>query len=173
MNNDAKRSPARRAAEVGLLAALAMALSYMERLIPPLIPAAPGVKLGLANIATLFAMYQMGVSEAFMVTLVRCTLASLLFGSGTSLAFSLCGGLLSVGVMALMMHIPGVGELGTSMAGAAAHNTGQIAVAATIMRSAALFSYLGWLLLLSIPLGALIALSYQPFKRVMPYIRRT
>ena len=79
-----------------VLAALALALSYMESFFPlALIVPLPGVKLGLANIVTLYALYAIGFPSALAILLVRCTLGALFAGNASALLFSLLGGLSS------------------------------------------------------------------------------
>ena len=68
---------------LALLIALAMILSYLESLVPPFV-AIPGIKVGLANIAVVFALYQLGWKEAVGISLVRVLCVLLLFGSGAS-----------------------------------------------------------------------------------------
>ena len=85
-----------------VLAALALALSYMESFFPlALIVPLPGVKLGLANIVTLYALYALGFPSALAILLVRCTLGALFAGNASALLFSLLGGLSALFVMAL------------------------------------------------------------------------
>ena len=104
-----------------LLTALALALSYAERFIPlQLLIPLPGVKLGLANIATVTALYFLGTRQAFAILTVRCLLGSLFGGGVTALAFSLMGGLLAMGIMALARHIPVLSIYGVSLLGASA-----------------------------------------------------
>ena len=86
-----------------VLAALALALSYMESFFPlTLIVPLPGVKLGLANIVTLYALYAIGFPSALAILLVRCTLGALFAGNASALLFSLLGGLSALFVMALL-----------------------------------------------------------------------
>lgn len=86
---------AKRAATAGLLTALALALGYLEHLLPlQLLVPLPGIKLGLSNIVTLFALIALGKRYAFSILLARCLLQGMLFGSVPSLAFSLSGGIL-------------------------------------------------------------------------------
>ena len=89
-----------------ILIALAMALSYTERFIPlqMLVPL-PGVKLGLANIVTLMALYLMGPKAAFAILIPRCIFGAIFGGGITGLAFSLIGGLLAMCVMSLRRKI--------------------------------------------------------------------
>ena len=86
-----------------VLSALALALSYMESFFPlALIVPLPGVKLGLANIVTLYALYAIGFPSALAILLVRCTLGALFAGNASALLFSLLGGLSALLVMALL-----------------------------------------------------------------------
>ena len=109
-----------------VLAALALALSYMESFFPlALIVPLPGVKLGLANIVTLYALYAIGFPSALAILLVRCTLGALFAGNASALLFSLLGGLSALLVMALLSGAKKLSIFGVSIAGAAAHNCGQ------------------------------------------------
>ena len=79
-----------------VLTAMALALSYLENFFPlSLAIPIPGIKLGLANIVTLFALYALGTSQAFLILLVRCCLGSLFAGNVSALLFSLFGGVLA------------------------------------------------------------------------------
>ena len=135
----------------GMLTALAIILSIVERMFPldAIIPI-PGVKLGLANVVTLFALTRLGLRDSLTVVVVRVTLASLLMGSVTAFLFSLFGGLLAEGKFCSL--------LGVSVAGAAAHNIGQIAAAVLWMKTTAVLAYLPYLLLMSVPLGLVTGL---------------
>ena len=117
-----------------MLVALSLALSLAERMIPleAVIPL-PGVKLGLANIVTMFALYELGGRYALAVLVCRCALASLFGGGFTALAFSLAGGLLALAAMALARRAPFLSVYGVSLCGAACHNTGQILAAMALL----------------------------------------
>ena len=130
-----------------ILVALAMALSYTERFIPlqMLVPL-PGVKLGLANIVTLMALYLMGPKAAFTILIPRCIFGAVFGGGITGLAFSLVGGLLAMAVMCLARKIPAFSVYGVSILGAAAHNVGQILAAMVLMNSVYIGAYLPYLL---------------------------
>lgn len=111
-----------------VLSALALALSYMESFFPlALIVPLPGVKLGLANIVTLYALYALGFPSALAILLVRCTLGALFAGNASALLFSLLGGLSALLVMALLSRTKKLSIFGVSIAGAAAHNCGRSA----------------------------------------------
>lgn len=153
---------AKRITLCGLLTALAIALSLIERLFPldAIVPI-PGVKLGLANVVTLFALTRLSARDAFAVLVCRVSLSSLLMGSVTAFLFSLLGGLLSLVVMWALLHVEGriCSLLGVSVAGAAAHNTGQILAAILWMKTTVVVTYLPFLLLMSVPLGLVTGLT--------------
>ena len=109
-----------------MLTALALGLSTLENLFPvTLFIPLPGVKLGLANIVTLYALYALGFPSALAILLVRCTLGALFAGNASALLFSLLGGLSALLVMALLSRTKKLSIFGVSIAGAAAHNCGQ------------------------------------------------
>ncbi|MDE7172090.1 MAG: Gx transporter family protein, partial [Oscillospiraceae bacterium] len=88
---------ASKVAQYGLITALALVLSYLESLLPPL--GVPGVKLGLPNLAIVFALYRLSWKDACVISLARVALVALLFGNGASLAYSAAGAVLSLAVM--------------------------------------------------------------------------
>ena len=140
-------------AQSAVLIALALALSYTERFIPlQLVIPLPGVKLGLANIATLVALYALGWKKTIPIVMVRCFLGAL-FGGLTGILFSLTGGLISLGVMAACKKISVFSIYGVSILGAAAHNIGQILAAMVLMGSVYVWAYLPYLLLIAIVTG--------------------
>ena len=121
--------------------ALAMVLSFLESLIPPLV-AVPGIKIGLANIVTVFLLYTYGWRAAGGVSIIRICLSSLLFGSAVSLLYSASGALLSFLGMLLIKRLPFSQELSVSVTGGVLHNTGQIICASLIMENAGIALYL-------------------------------
>lgn len=139
-----------------MLICLALVLSYTERLIPlqAVIPL-PGVKLGLANIVTLLALYLLGPKSAFTVLILRCILASAFGGGITGFLFSVTGGLLAMAVMTIARRIPGLSIYGVSILGAAFHNIGQIIMAMLLMQSLYVAAYLPYLLGVAIITGFL------------------
>ena len=137
-----------------VLASLALALSYLEAFFPPLLPL-PGVKLGLANIVTVYALYALGVSSAFSILVVRCLLGSLFAGNASALIFSLLGGLCAMLVMIVLHRLPRLSIYGVSIGGAAAHNCGQVAAAMLTLGSTAPLAYLPFLLVVAVFTGAL------------------
>ena len=145
---------AKQIAQGAILVALALALSYTERFIPlQLVIPLPGVKLGLANIVTLLALYRMGGKSAFSILILRCILGAVFGGGITGLLFSLTGGLLAMSVMALCRKTPCFSVYGVSILGAAAHNIGQILAAMVLMHSVYVAAYLPYLLLVALLTG--------------------
>ncbi|MCI9484759.1 MAG: Gx transporter family protein [Clostridiaceae bacterium] len=155
-------SKAKRVAVCGLLTALALVLSLVERLFPlsAAVPV-PGIKLGLANVVTLFALTRLGKRDAFAVLLVRVVLASVFMGSVTSFLFALFGGVLALAVMALLLPFEGrwFSIPGISAAGAAAHNIGQIGAAMLVLRSVYVAAYLPLLLVSALVMGLVTGLT--------------
>ena len=131
---------ASKVAQYGLLTALALVLSYLESLIPPLW--VPGVKLGLPNLAVVFALYRLGWKDACAISLVRVALVTLLFGNGAALAYSVAGAALSLSLMGLLKRTGKFSTVGVSVAGGVAHNAGQILVAMALLETARLAWYL-------------------------------
>lgn len=137
-----------------VLLSLALALSYLERFIPlQMVIPLPGVKLGLANIVTLIALYLFGPGAAFAIVVPRCIMGAVFGGGITALAFSLAGGILAMSVMALSRHLRFLSVFGVSILGAAAHNIGQILAAMVLMQSVYIGAYLPYLLLVGIFTG--------------------
>lgn len=150
MNTKAKKT-----AYYALCIALAFVFSYLESLIPLNI-GAPGIKLGLANLVVVTALYVMGERDAFIISMIRILLCGLTFGGVFSLVYSFAGGVLSFAVMLLAKRSKRLSVLGASVLGAAVHNVGQIAAAAAVMENAGVFYYLPVLLLSGAVTGALI-----------------
>ena len=139
----------------GLLVALAFVLSYVEMLVPFSL-GIPGVKLGLANLVTLVALYTLPVPGAAAVAACRIMLAGFTFGSMSSLLYALCGGALSFAVMLLFKRLPAFSPIGVSVAGGVAHNIGQLLCAVFVMQTVSLSWYLPVLLLSGSIAGAVI-----------------
>ena len=111
--------------------ALAMILSYVESMIPS--PGIPGVKLGLANIVVVFALYKLGRAEAAGISLLRVFLVSLLFGHAASLMYSAAGAALSLLGMILLKKTDRLSCVAVSVIGGVLHNLGQILMAWLLM----------------------------------------
>lgn len=147
----------RKISQIGVLAALAMVLSYVESLFPAFI-AIPGIKIGLANIAVIFALYRLGFKEALGISVVRVVLSSLLFGSVLSLSYSLAGALISLVVMYILKCTRLFGTVAVSVAGGVSHNLGQIGAACLILQTGAIVYYVPVLILSGVASGVVIGL---------------
>jgi len=139
-----------------VLSALALGLSTLEGLFPlTLLVPLPGVKLGLANIVTVFALYTLGAPAALAILIVRCLLGGLFAGTATALLFSLVGGLLAMLTMIALRRCRRLSLYGVSVGGAAAHNVGQILAAVIALGNTMVVGYLPLLLAVSLLTGAL------------------
>ena len=151
---------------LAMLTAVAMILSYVESLLPSV--GIPGVKMGLANIAGIFALFRFGWKEAAALSLVRVVLVSLLFGSVGAMLYSLAGAVLSLAVMALLRRIDRFSTVGISVAGGVAHNAGQILMAMLILQTKQLLGYLPVLAVSGIAGGVLTGLAAALLIRRIP-----
>ena len=156
MANTSKSAP-RRVAFLGLFIALAMILSYVESLIPPLV-AVQGVKIGLPNLVIMFMLYRVGSREAITVSLIRVVLVSLLFSSAMSMAYGLAGAALSLSGMILLKKTGLFSPITVSVVGGVLHNIGQIAVAILITGTKQLVLYLPVLLISGVIAGVAIGI---------------
>lgn len=146
----------KKTAYLGVMAAIALCLSYLESLLPPLPFSVPGMKLGLANFAILLTLYLFGIKEAAVVNFVRIVLAAFLFGNLYSFMFSLCGGILSLLVEALIYKRKGVNELFVSVMGGLFHNAGQLIFCIIVMRNLMIVDYFVFLAASGFVTGLLI-----------------
>ena len=167
-DNSRSHSRARAVALDALLLALAMLLSYVERLLP-LSFALPGMKLGLANVAVMYAFFHAGRTHGALVSLLRVLLMTLLFGQASSFLFALFGALLSLLTLFAFSYAGGrFSRVAISVACAAAHGVGQVLAAMLLYGSAALLSYLPYLLLAALPFGALCGVILLLCERLLP-----
>jgi len=148
------KNPSHRIAFSGLMLALAIVLSFFESSLPalPMLPA--GVKLGLSNIVTMYAVFFLGASHAFTIAVLK-SLFVLLTRGVTGAFLSVLGGLMSVLVMLIVSKADGLSKHVVSICGAVAHNAGQLFGAVILMQNIAAFYYLPVLLLSGIIMGAL------------------
>ena len=137
---------------------VAMILSFVESRIPAFV-AIQGVKVGLANIAVIFALYKMGWREAIAVSIVRVFLVALLFGSAVSLAYSIAGAVISLSLMILLKKLGIFTEIAVSVVGGISHNIGQILVAFLIFDTDAVFYYLPFLMVSGVIAGIAVGIA--------------
>lgn len=146
-----------RTAYFGMFTALALIFSYIETLIPISV-GIPGVKLGLANLVIVIALYKISIKEVYLLSVVRVLLAGVLFGNFFSIIYSLAGGLLSLTVMAFIKKSEDFSVMGVSIAGAVFHNIGQLIVAMVVVETFSISYYVPVLLVSGIVTGLLIGI---------------
>ena len=154
----------RRLALSAMLAALALIFSYVEALIPLPVPV-PGIKLGIANLVIVMAIYKLGFRYAFTINCVRIFIAGLLFSGVFGMIYSFAGGVLSLLVMYLLQRTGWFSMVGVSMAGGVVHNLGQLITASLLVQSVRMMSYFSILLfsglISGILIGVLASLTYR------------
>ena len=152
--------------------AVAMILSYIESLIPTLV-AVPGAKIGLSNIATVFALYTLGAKAAISVSLIRVVLSALLFGNTVSLIYSVSGAILALLFMIVFYKLGFFSSVGVSVLGGVAHNAGQIIAASVVMETGALAVYMAPLAVAGTIAGILVGICAGILvSRVSKYLGR-
>lgn len=147
----------RKVAFYGILSALAILMGYVEYIIPSPVPI-PGIKLGLANVIVVIAMYFVGNKAAMSVSAIRVVVSSLLFGGFSGFLYSISGATASFIVMAFVKKIRCSGMLGVSILGGVFHNLAQIAVAALILQTVGLVYYIPVLLISGVITGIIIGM---------------
>ena len=154
-------SNTRRIVYLGLATGLALGLHIFEAMIPlPTDIMVPGVKLGLANIVTLYVIMNFGTRDGVVVSILRTLLGSLFSGTfmTPTFYFSFAGGLMSAIVMGLL-HKYGskyLSMMGVSLIGALTHNVAQLTVAALMIEQSLILVYLPVMLFAALPTGAFV-----------------
>lgn len=144
----------KRITQLALLTTIALIIFIVELRIPNLVPI-PGVKLGLANIVTVYAMYHCTAKETFMIVITRILLGSIFGGNISAIFYSLGGAVLCLAGMLLMRHVIDEKHIWIcSILGAVLHNIGQISVAVIMMKTTAVIAYLPFLLVSGCIAGA-------------------
>lgn len=156
---------------IALLVAQAIVLSAIERLIP-LPTTIPGAKLGLANIITLTAIYLFPFKEAFSVVLLKTIMTAFVLGSFSTFLYSFSGAMLSFAVMFIMYFIlkDKISTIGISVAGAIAHNLGQLLMAAFIIKNLNILLYLPFLMVSGVATGIIVGLTTN---LLLKYLKKT
>jgi len=148
----------RRMTLLAMYTTIALTIFILESLLPTLTPV-PGIKLGLANIVTLWLLVYASPKDAFPVLLMRIFIASILAGQMMSFAYSLCGGILCFLAMAVLYRFLGRKYIVfVSMIGALFHNLGQIIIAVIVLQSLSILAYLPLLTVSGILAGAFTGL---------------
>ena len=150
----------------GVFTALALIFSYVESLIPIHL-GIPGVKLGLANLIIVIALYKLGIKEAYILSIVRIVLAGFMFGNLFTILYSLAGGILSLTVMCILKRTDKFSVYGISMAGGVFHNIGQLIMALIVLESVSIGYYFPVLLISGLVTGFVIGIvSDEMMKRL-------
>ena len=165
-----KKLTTRQLVTLSALIAVAMILSYVESMIPAFV-SVPGVKIGLSNIATVFALYALGWPYAICVSVVRVFLSALLFGNFVSLIYSISGAALALLAMILLKKLDRFSSVGVSVVGGICHNVGQIVAACIVMETAAIAVYIIPLIVSGTIAGIVIGLiAGNLVERIKKYI---
>ena len=151
---------AKRVACCAMLSALAMIFGYVEAVIPVNF-GIPGVKLGLANLVIVVALYLLPTHHVLFIQIARIILVSFLFGNLSMMIYSLAGGLLSFLVMSLLKKAGGFSVIGVSIAGGVTHNIGQLIVAILVVQNMKIAYYASVLMIAGLITGGLIGMLAQ------------
>lgn len=148
---------AKKVANMGMLIALAFVFAYIESLIP-INFGIPGIKVGLANLVVIVALYLTGVKTACTLSFIRIVLVGFTFGNPVSMIYGLAGGMLSLLVMIIAKKLNIFSVTGVSVLGGVCHNIGQIMVAVLMLETASLMYYLPVLILSGTIAGVFIGI---------------
>ena len=144
---------------LSVLSALAIILSFVESLLPPIWSAVPGINMGLPNIIIIFLLYKFSIKEAAIVSFIRLLIVVLLFGNFMTFLYSFAGAVLSLLVMWLLKHINKFSQIGVSIAGAISHNLAQVMVALLLLQTKEIGFYFPILAVSGTGAGIFVGLS--------------
>ena len=155
------QSPSRKITTAAAFVAVGLIMGYIESFI--VLPVGiPGFRIGIANIAVVLAMYLLGPVYGGCILLIRVILAAILFGSGASFLYSLCGGVFSYAAMVVLS--------GVSVAGAVVHNIAQTLVAYVLIGSVYVMTYVPVLMIIGVFAGLLVGfisnIIYKRLRRI-------
>ena len=146
---------------LALLTAIALTIFMVEAQIPALVPI-PGIKLGLANIVTVFTVFALGPKEGCLVLAARIFLGAVFAGNFSTIFYSAAGGALAIAVTIGLRKILTKKQLWVAGAlGAVAHSIGQMAMAVLLTGTPGLIVYLPVMIAVSIVTGTLTGLCAQ------------
>ncbi len=158
-----KKNTVRRVALAGILGAQALALAWLESLLPafPFLP--PGAKPGISNIVTMFAVCTLNLTDALFIVIIKAFFAGITRGM-TAFFMSLCGGLMSFAAMAIIFRLAKknrLGLVGTGVCCALAHNLGQLVAAAVITDTVTIAGYAPALLIFGVCTGIVTGFVFR------------
>ena len=171
--NELLKKASGRIALTGILAASALILGLVESMLPTSFLPVPGIKLGLSNIAVLFAVYFIGKKEGFAVMTVKVLLSAILYAGINGLIYSASGALFSFGVICLLIRFRCFSVVGVSAAAGTVHNVGQLFAAIILLKTGMLIGYLPVLIISGCITGVLTGLitafilKRQDLKRIV------
>lgn len=165
------KNKTKKIALLGVITSIALVLSYLESILPPIYAAIPGIKVGLPNIVIIFILYKYGLKEAVTVSALRVFIVALLFGNVMTLAYSLAGAMLSIFAMALLKKLDKFSEVGVSIVGGVAHNLGQILVAVALLNSTLIGYYMIVLTITGTLAGVFVGLAGSLLIKRMNHIK--
>ena len=143
---------------IGILTAMSVVIAIIESYFTFALDFVPGLKLGLANIVIIFALYKYNFKTAFMVSLVRVFIVALVrTGFGFNFFFSLSGAIFSIIAMTLARKTK-LSIIGISVIGSISHSIGQVLIGMFLLNNSNVIYYLPYLLLFSIPTGIIIGI---------------
>lgn len=152
-------------AMTALFTAFAVILSYIESFIPVI--GIPGVKLGLANFAIMLALYLLGYRHAIITNIVRIIIIGAFFGNLFSICFSIAGAVISFCAMALCKKTGKLSMVTVAIVGGVFHNVSQILVAAFVVNTYGIITYIPVLIVSGIVTGLIIGiLSDIVYRRI-------
>lgn len=126
---------------IAVMITLAMVFSYVDSIVS--LPfGIPGIKLGIANIAIIYALYKLGIKEAIIISGLRLILSSILFGTILTFVYSLAGAILSLTLMIILKKFSNLAIITVSIVGAVMHNIAQITMAIILMDTSEIIYYL-------------------------------
>ena len=148
-------------ATLGLLTAIALTIFMVEAQIPPIVPL-PGVKLGLANIVTVFTVFALCPKDAVLVLSARIFLGAVFAGNFSTIFYSAAGGALAIVVTIRLKKILWKNQLWVAgCLGAIAHSIGQMAMAVVMLGTPSIIIYLPVMIIISIITGLFTGLCAQ------------
>ena len=160
-----------RIARLALLTAIALTIFMAEAQLP-VIPV-PGVKLGLANIVTVYAMFSLGPGDALLVLSGRVFLGAVFSGQPMTLIYSAAGGLLSWCALCLLRRLLTEEQIWlASPVAAIFHNLGQLLAAAAVLRSWAVMAYLPYLIIAAVIAGLFTGIAAQTLIQRLKKLRK-
>ena len=171
LGNSSHTSHTRRITFLGLMLAVILVLLEVERMLPPLPLFPPNFKLGLSNIMVMFAIFFVGVKDAFTLGVLKAGFNFLLRGY-MGFALSLSGGMASIALIALFRRLfkQKISLLSLSIIGALAHNVAQLATASVLLSSPNLFRwYLPVLIVAGVFMGSVTGMAAN---HILPILKR-